>query len=151
MIIKSLDHLNSISKKISNKILNSDLILLYGEVGTGKTTFARSLINYLQIKEDIQITDVLSPTYNLVYEYELKSMKIMHYDLYRLKNKKEIQQLGIFDNDQLTVKIIEWPELINKNIIDKIELKFEYAINEHERNLSLKGYGKWAELNINEI
>tara|TARA_B110001450_G_scaffold237264_1_gene243340 strand:- start:310 stop:765 length:456 start_codon:yes stop_codon:yes gene_type:complete len=151
MIIKSLDHLNSISKKISNKILNSDLILLYGEVGTGKTTFARSLINYLQIKEDIKITDVLSPTYNLVYEYELKSMKIMHYDLYRLKNKKEIQQLGIFDNDQLTVKIIEWPELINKNIIDKIELKFEYAINEHERNLSLKGYGKWAELNINEI
>tara|TARA_B110000438_G_C15664242_1_gene585345 strand:+ start:292 stop:747 length:456 start_codon:yes stop_codon:yes gene_type:complete len=151
MIIKSLDHLNSISKKISNKILNSDLILLYGEVGTGKTTFARSLINYLQIKEDIQITDVLSPTYNLVYEYELKSMKIMHYDLYRLKNKTEIQQLGIFDNDQLTVKIIEWPELINKNIIDKIELKFEYAINEHERNLSLKGYGKWAELNINEI
>jgi tRNA threonylcarbamoyladenosine biosynthesis protein TsaE len=151
MIIKSLDHLNSISKKISNKILNSDLILLYGEVGTGKTTFARSLINYLQIKEDIKITDVLSPTYNLVYEYELKSMKIMHYDLYRLKNKTEIQQLGIFDNDQLTVKIIEWPELINKNIIDKIELKFEYAINEHERNLSLKGYGKWAELNINEI
>ena len=151
MIIKSLDHLNSISKKISNKILNSDLILLYGEVGTGKTTFARSLINYLQIKEDIKITDVLSPTYNLVYEYELKSMKIMHYDLYRLKNKTEIQQLGIFDNDQLTVKIIEWPELINKNIIDKIELKFEYTINEHERNLSLKGYGKWAELNINEI
>ena len=151
MIIKSSDHLNSISKKISNKILNSDLILLYGEVGTGKTTFARSLINYLQIKEDIKITDVLSPTYNLVYEYELKSMKIMHYDLYRLKNKTEIQQLGIFDTDQLTVKIIEWPELINKNIIDKIELKFEYAINEHERNLSLKGYGKWAELNINEI
>ena len=79
MIIKSLDHLKIISKKIADKISKNDCIFLIGEIGVGKTTFTRSLINYLQEKAGVKQTEVLSPTFNLLYEYDIKQIKIMHY------------------------------------------------------------------------
>ena len=107
MIIKSLDHLQLISKKIADKISEKDCIFLIGEIGVGKTTFTRSLINYFQKKEGIELTEVLSPTFNLLYEYDIKKIKVMHYDLYRIKNVKELDQLGIFDEDLTSIKIID--------------------------------------------
>ena len=151
MIIKSLENLNSISIKIANNISNSDCILLIGEIGVGKTTFSRNFINYLQKKENVEPTEVLSPTFNLLYEYEINSIKIMHYDLYRLKNSKEVKQLGIFDDNKQTIKIIEWPKLIENNILDRIELKFSYMKKENERSLEIKGFGKWKNFKINEL
>ena len=112
MIIKSLENLNSISKKVADQIKVNDIIYLLGEIGVGKTTFARYLINYLQKKENLKVTEVLSPTFNLLYEYDFKKFKIMHYDLYRVKEKKELKNLGIFSEDKNTVKIIEWANLI---------------------------------------
>ena len=106
MIIKSLENLSLISKQIVNKTSKEDCIFLYGEIGTGKTTFTRYFINHFQRKEKIQETEVLSPTFNLVYEYEIKTLKIMHYDLYRLKTTKETKQLGIFEDGKKTIKII---------------------------------------------
>ena len=96
MIVKSLDHLNLISKSISKKLENGDCIFLIGEIGVGKTTFTRYLINHLQEKNGEKITEVLSPTFNLLYEYDLKTIKIMHFDLYRIKDEKELKHLGIF-------------------------------------------------------
>ena len=90
MIVKSLDHLNQISKTISQKLENGDCIFLIGEIGVGKTTFTRHLINNLQNQEGVKETEVLSPTFNLLYEYEIKDLKIMHYDLYRIKKINEI-------------------------------------------------------------
>ena len=87
MIIKSLDHLKLLSNKIADKISKNDCILLIGEIGVGKTTFTRNFINYLQKQKEIKETEVLSPTFNLLYEYEIKNLKVMHYDLYRIKNK----------------------------------------------------------------
>ena len=113
MIVKSLEHLNSLSRKIADKLAENDCIFLIGEIGVGKTTFTRYLINYLQEKRGEKITEVLSPTFNLLYEYDLKDIKIMHYDLYRIKEKKELKHLGIFLDKQDTIKIIEWPQLIN--------------------------------------
>ena len=80
MIVKSLDHLNLISKKISSHLLKKDCIFLIGDIGVGKTTFTRYLINNLQAKEGLKITEVLSPTFNLLYEYDINNFKIMHYD-----------------------------------------------------------------------
>ena len=100
MIIKSLEHLNSISKKIADHLKEKDCIYLIGEIGVGKTTFTRFLINYLQKKEGSKTTEVLSPTFNLLYEYDLKKFKIMHYDLYRLKGEKELNNLGLFQENQ---------------------------------------------------
>ena len=94
MIIKSLEHLNLLSIKVAKNLSRFDNVFLFGEIGTGKTTFTRYLINYLQEKEKINLTDVLSPTFNLLYEYDFKKFKLMHYDLYRLKNTKEIEVSG---------------------------------------------------------
>ena len=107
MIVNTLDQLNQISHKIIEKISEQDCILLFGEIGVGKTTLARAIINNLQIQNKENETEVLSPTFNLVYDYEIKNLKIMHYDLYRLKNDKEVQQLGIFDQESYNIKITE--------------------------------------------
>jgi tRNA threonylcarbamoyladenosine biosynthesis protein TsaE len=151
MIIKSLEHLSLISKKIADYLSEEDLIFLIGEIGVGKTTLTRNIINYLQKKQDIQQTEVLSPTFNLLYEYAFKNLKLMHYDLYRIKDTKELDQLGIFNEDVNSVKIIEWPELIKKNVLDKLELHLSYSSKENERNLILKKYGKWKNFSIDEL
>ena len=151
MIIKSLEHLSLISKQIANKVSKGDSIFLYGEIGTGKTTFARCFINYLQKKEKVQETEVLSPTFNLVYEYEIKTFKIMHYDLYRLKTAEETKQLGIFEDSKKIIKIIEWPELLKDRVEDKLKINFKYTENESERDMNLSGFGKWKDFKINAI
>ena len=151
MIIKSLEQLNSISKKVADRLKENDYIYLIGEIGVGKTTFTRSLINYFQKKEGVAQTQVLSPTFNLLYEYDINKIKIMHYDLYRIKSSKELNQLGIFDEKLTSVKIIEWPQLINTNVTDRLEIHLSYASNENERKLILKGSGKWKTFNLDEL
>ena len=147
MIVKSLEHLNSLSQKAAEKLSKNDCIFLIGEIGVGKTTFARYLINYLQEKNGEKITEVLSPTFNLLYEYDLKGIKIMHYDLYRIRDEKELKQLGIFLDNQDTIKIIEWPQLINIPLSDKLEIHLDYVKNEKEREIKFIGSGKWKTLN----
>ena len=143
MIIKSLEQLNSLSKKIADHIKEKDFIFLTGEIGVGKTTFTRYLINYLQKKEGSNTTEVLSPTFNLLYEYDLKKFKIMHYDLYRINNRKELNNLGIFQENVNAIKIIEWPSVIKILKSDKLEIHLDYAKQDNERKLKLSGTGKW--------
>ena len=116
MIIKSLDHLKLTSNKIADKVSKNDCIFLIGEIGVGKTTFTRNFINYLQKKNKIKQTEILSPTFNLLYEYEIKNLKVMHYDLYRIKKIKELDKLGIFKENFDSIKIIECPELVETKI-----------------------------------
>tara|TARA_Y100000994_G_scaffold235253_1_gene224755 strand:- start:550 stop:1005 length:456 start_codon:yes stop_codon:yes gene_type:complete len=151
MIIKSLDHLKLISNKIADNVSEEDCIFLIGEIGVGKTTFTRNFINYLQKREGVKETEVLSPTFNLLYEYDIKNLKVMHYDLYRIKNKKELDHLGIFKEELDSIKIIEWPELVGLNIANRLELRLKYSNKENERELSLEGQGKWKDININEL
>ena len=143
MNIKSLEQLNKISKKVADQISIKDCIYLIGEIGVGKTTFTRFLINYLQKKEGSEVTDVLSPTFNLLYEYKLKKYKILHYDLYRINEEKELYNLGFFQDEEKTVKIIEWPNKIKIPSSDKLEIYLDYAKNSNERKLKFAGKGKW--------
>jgi tRNA threonylcarbamoyladenosine biosynthesis protein TsaE len=143
MIVKSLDHLNLISKKISTRLSKKDCIFLIGEIGVGKTTFTRHLINNLQVQESLKMTEVLSPTFNLLYEYDINSFKVMHYDLYRIKESKELNHLGIFSDDIDSVKIIEWPDLIKTPLEDKLEIHLNYGKSDNEREMKLVGFGKW--------
>jgi tRNA threonylcarbamoyladenosine biosynthesis protein TsaE len=146
MIVKSLDHLNKITKKISNHLSEKDCIFLIGEIGVGKTTFTRHLINHLQEEKDLKPTEVLSPTFNLLYEYNIKNFKIMHYDLYRIKETKELDHLGIFSDDKDSIKIIEWPDLIKTPLKDKLEIYLNYGKNENEREIKITGFGKWKNI-----
>ena len=146
MIVKSLDHLNSISVKISKKLEKGDCIFLIGEIGVGKTTFTRHLINNLQKQKGLRQTEVLSPTFNLLYEYDIKDLKIMHYDLYRIKKATELDHLGIFSDELDTIKVIEWPDLIKTPLENKLEIHLEYGQHENERNMKFIGFEKWANL-----
>ena len=146
MIVKSLDHLNSISVKISKKLEKGDFIFLIGEIGVGKTTFTRHLINNLQKQKGLKQTEVLSPTFNLLYEYDIKDLKIMHYDLYRIKKATELDHLGIFSDELDTIKVIEWPDLIKTPLENKLEIHLEYGQHENERNMKFIGFEKWANL-----
>ena len=143
MIVKSLEHLNQISKTISQKLENGDCIFLIGEIGVGKTTFTKYLINNLQIQKGLKETEVLSPTFNLLYEYEIKDLKIMHYDLYLIKKAKELDHLGIFSENKKTIKIIEWPDLIKTPLTNKLEIHLEYGENDKERKKKINGVNKW--------
>ena len=151
MIIKSLDHLKLISNKIADNVSEEDCIFLIGEIGVGKTTFTRNFINHLQKQEGVEETEVLRPTFNLLYEYDIKNLKVMHYDLYRIKNSKELDHLGIFKEDLSSIKIIEWPELVETNLVNKLELYLKYSNKENERELSIVGHGKWKDINKNEL
>ena len=147
MIVKSLEHLNFLSKKVADQLAKNDCIFLIGEIGVGKTTFTRYLINYLQEKNREKITEVLSPTFNLLYEYDLNDVKIMHYDLYRIVDKSELRNIGIFSDKQETIKIIEWPQLIDIPLSDKLEIHLNYAKHENQREIKFIGSGKWKILN----
>ena len=147
MIIKSLDQLNQTSLKIINKINKEDCILLFGEIGVGKTTLTRALINNLQDQNKADKTEVLSPTFNIVYEYEVGNFKIMHYDLYRLKTEKDVQQLGCFDQSEKIIKIIEWAEIIKNKPRDRLEIYMSHEKEQNTRKINFKGFGKWKEFN----
>ena len=145
MNISSPKDLNKITEKINKIISPGDYIFLFGEIGSGKTTFTRHLVNSLEIKNKLSESEVLSPTFNIVYEYEINNILIKHFDLYRLRSKDELNNLGIFDNTEDIITIIEWPELIDEKPLNRLELYFKYAENMEERNLEIYFYGRLEE------
>ena len=151
MLKYNLSQIDNISEKILLNLSEADCIFLFGELGAGKTTFARSLINQLQKKNKVSQTEVLSPTFNLLHEYEIKSLKVLHYDLYRLKTNKEVDQLGIFEDNKNVITIIEWPEKMKKKTVNRLEISFYYESDAENRKINLKGFGKWKNFKLNAI
>ena len=127
----------SISQKISNYLIKGDVIFLYGEIGIGKTTFIRHLINYLQLKYNVKVTEVPSPTFNILYEYKIDKLIIQHYDLYRLKSEMELKNIGLFENQKDFITLVEWPEIIKEKPKKIIELIFNYEENLSKRSLTI--------------
>ena len=142
MKISSIKNLEKLSNNIKKKILIGDTILLYGEIGVGKTTFARLFINNFEKHKKLKKSEVLSPTFNIVFEYDVRDFTIEHYDLYRLKNEKEIKNIGLFVNLKKNITIVEWPELIKNKPINRIDLFFEYTKDMNERILTIKTSGR---------
>ena len=121
------------------KLINlGDFILLTGNLGVGKTTFIKYIINSLQRKNRQEISEVPSPTFNITNEYQIKKILIKHYDLYRIKNEKELNNLGIQENLKKQITLIEWPEIANKlKIKNSISLIFKYNKSYTERYLTI--------------
>jgi len=151
MQLKSLKETQNFSENISKITNRGDIIFLYGEIGVGKTTFVRFFINYLESKNGIKNSDVLSPTFNIVYDYDIGNTKILHYDLYRLKNYKDISQLGMFETSNDHIKIIEWPELIKPKPNNRIDIFFQHSELKNTRKVKVVGFGKWKDYKFNEI
>ena len=152
MKLNTLEDTFNLSKKIGKLLSYGDVIFLYGEIGVGKTTFVRGLINNFEVQRGTNESQILSPTFNIAFDYVIKELKIMHYDLYRLKNSKDINELGIFVESENCITLIEWPELIEKKPDDRIELFFNYLEeNLDKRNLEIKGHGKWSNYDFEKI
>ena len=149
MQLKSLEDTQNFSKNISKIISAGDIIFLYGDIGVGKATFVRFLINHLESKNGIKKSDVLSPTFNIVYDYDIGNLKILHYDLYRLKNYKDISQLGMFETSNDSIKIVEWPELIESKPKDRVDIQFQYSKLIDSRKVKIVGIGKWKDYKFN--
>ena len=122
-------------EKASNFVLKNvkrDIILITGEVGTGKTTLIKEYCKLIGVEEIVN-----SPTYTLINEYQNKRGKIVHMDLYRVKDINEINELGLFEYLENNIVIIEWPEII----LNMIDIKYSIIniafINEKERKLSI--------------
>ena len=137
--LSSENKTEELAKKISKKLKPKDIIYLYGEMGVGKTTFVRYLINEFQKKNKLQITEVTSPTFNILCEYDINQIKINHYDLFRLKTKEEILNLDLFNDISNTITFIEWPQIIDKKPDNLIELDFKYEENHQKRFVQIKG------------
>ena len=135
-----------IAKKFSKILKKGDIVFFHGEIGVGKTTFIRHLINNFQKKKDLKLTEVTSPTFNLVNEYDVGDFLIQHYDLFRLKNINETKNIGLLENYKEILTLVEWPERIEKKPINTIDLIFEYDEGVEKRFLTIHGLGK-EELN----
>ena len=128
-----------LANKVLKKIKVGDVIFLYGEIGVGKTTFIKYLINGFQKKNKLKLTEVTSPTFNLLNEYQINQIKINHYDLFRLKSAKELKNLDLFEDISDAITVIEWPQIIKKKPKNLIELIFKYEDDHKKRSVQIKG------------
>ena len=138
--ISSEETTKELAKELSNYLKGGEIIFLYGEMGVGKTTLVKYLINQFQIKKNLQISVVTSPTFNLLNEYEIDDLRIKHFDLFRLKDKSELKNLDLFEDIKSTITLIEWPQLINKENCNKtIDLIFNYENELNNRSVKIDG------------
>tara|TARA_Y100000591_G_C21734803_1_gene646039 strand:+ start:470 stop:925 length:456 start_codon:yes stop_codon:yes gene_type:complete len=128
-----------LASKFYKKLKPGNTVFLYGEMGVGKTTFIRYLINEFQKKNKLKLTEVTSPTFNLLNEYQINQIKIKHYDLFRLKLVEEIKNLDLFDDISSAIILIEWPQIIEEKPKNLIELNFEYGKDYRKRSVQIKG------------
>ena len=127
-----------IAKVFAKNIKVGDVLFLIGELGVGKTTFIKFLINFFQINKNHSVTEIPSPTFNLINEYQIDSLILKHYDLYRIKNEKELNSIGIFEDNSEQITLIEWPEIIkNHRIKNIVYLNFDYDEDYKSRYLTI--------------
>tara|TARA_Y100001978_G_scaffold162351_1_gene148812 strand:- start:64 stop:510 length:447 start_codon:yes stop_codon:yes gene_type:complete len=136
--ISSEKKTEELAKKFQEKIKLGDVIFLHGEIGVGKTTFVRYLINRFQKINNLELTEVTSPTFNILNEYKINDIRINHYDLYRLKDLRELADLNLFGNNQNLITVIEWPEIIKAKPKNLIEIFFKYNNDYSKRFLQIK-------------
>lgn len=138
--ISSEETTKELAKDLTHYLKGGEIVYLYGEMGVGKTTFVRHLINQFQKNNKLHITEVTSPTFNLLNEYDINDLVIKHYDLFRLKDESEFKNLDLFENNQNTITLIEWPQLISKNkSIKTIDLIFSYENELNNRSVKIDG------------
>jgi tRNA threonylcarbamoyl adenosine modification protein YjeE len=132
--LTSLEHF---CEDISLKIKVGDIICLFGELGSGKTTFARNLINSVYKRNKLKKpTSIKSPSYPILLTYEVNNFEIYHYDLYRISKSSELAEMNIFEELHNSITIIEWPEVILDSLKDYNFYSLNLTVtNENSRNI----------------
>ena len=139
IILNSEKDTKEFAKNFLNKVKPNYVVFVYGEMGVGKTTFIKYLVNAFQQENKVKITEVTSPTFNLLNQYDVNKLVVNHYDLFRLKNDGELKSLGLFEENLNTISLIEWPEIIQKKPEKLIELFFKYEDDYQKRSVQIKG------------
>lgn len=135
---------NALAARVATYIGAGDLVALSGELGSGKTTFARALIRTLTGDPDLEVP---SPTYTLMQVYEGSGFPIVHADLFRINNPSELAELGWEESAQGAVVIVEWPEQAGDQLPpDRLDVRIEVApdLSETQRRVTLSGSGTFA-------
>lgn len=139
--LPDMSHTNGLALRIAEHLSIGDVILLQGDLGSGKTTFARHLIQHVLLTPE----DVTSPTFTLVHTYTNAPFPIWHFDLYRLKSAHEAYELGIEDALNDAVSIIEWPEII-EHILPQERLVLRFSDKDDRREVLIEAHGKWESI-----
>ena len=137
--LSSENKTEKLAKKLSKKLKPGNIVFFYGEMGVGKTTFIKYLINIIQKENKLEQTEVTSPTFNLLNEYQINKININHYDLYRLKSAQELKNLELFENSKNLITLVEWPQIIKEKPENLIELFFKYEDDYKTRSVQIKG------------
>ena len=140
--ISAESHTANLAKEFSKFLKKGDVVFFYGEIGVGKTTFIRHLINNFQNDNNVLLSEVPSPTFNILNEYEIKNLTIEHYDLFRIKNINESKNIGLLESKADVITLIEWPEKIVNKPKNTIDLRFEYNDNLDKRFITISGVEK---------
>ena len=128
-----------LAKEFTKYLKGGEFVFLYGEMGVGKTTFVKYFINEYQKTNNLTQTEITSPTFSLLNEYQVKGIRIKHYDLFRINRKEDINNLDIFEKDNKLITLIEWPQLIaDKQDIKFITLTFNYLNQLNDRTVDIK-------------
>ncbi len=123
------DKLNQFSGEIAANAMANDIYLLKGQLGVGKTTFARLFINNLFTINNLAKPEFIqSPSFPIMISYPLNVFDINHYDLYRLQTSEELRELDFFEIIEKNITIVEWPDILLDNFLLKnfylIEFEF---------------------------
>ena len=128
-----------LAKEFTKYLKGGEFVFLYGDMGVGKTTFVKYFINEYQRINNLKQTEITSPTFSLLNEYQVKDIRIKHYDLFRINRKEDINNLDIFEKDNKLITLIEWPQLISdKQDIKFITLTFNYLNDLNDRTVDIK-------------
>ena len=130
----------ALAADIAGALGRGDVVALFGDLGSGKTVFARALIRALGAAFGREIGEVPSPTYTLVQPYELPNLAVHHYDLYRLSSAGEAIELAIEDAFVEGICVVEWAERIEGLLPAAcLRVRLEFGASENERVARIAG------------
>lgn len=139
--LPGIDDTRAVALRVADALRAGDTVLLGGDLGTGKTTFAQQLIAALSP----QAVEVTSPTFNLVQDYPVvlrdgTASQVFHYDLYRIEQPSALTELGL-DEAEPAVRVIEWPERLHKGFAPKSWISLYFTLEDGRRTVTIKSGG----------
>ena len=131
----------SLAANVAPLLRAGDIVALHGELGAGKTFFARAVIHALGGPEEVP-----SPTFTLVQTYDVKPAPVWHFDLYRLARPEDAHELDIEDAFADAISLIEWPERLGSLLpADRLDVHIAFGKGENERVVTISGGPSWTE------
>lgn len=130
-----------LAELVALKARAGDTIALRGDLGAGKTTFARAFIRALLSDPD---AEVASPTFPIVIPYETSRLPVSHFDLYRLSNAGDADEIGLDEASRHGVALVEWPERIGDRLAgERLDIRIDSAVSPERRDVTLSSEGHW--------